>query len=190
MATYNNTICKSLLVTMVTVPIFRQLHQSSNRVRDNGDATKPRSNGTVPGVGKSNGTVPCGRPSILRKSTDKDGTASETTSGLSSIIYSIQYRLYSYTHVTCYPGIILCSPGLRMCLYLQVQYPRPMVIVITLSGVSSQDMKIRFVTSDSETQTEKDPSSDRSQTNLLETTGPPPEQLQTEPNQTIFHLDK
>ncbi len=77
-----------------------------------------------------------------------------------------------------------------MCFYLQVQYPRPMVIVITLSGVSSQDMKIRFVTSDSETQTEKDPSSDRSQTNLLETTGPPPEQLQTEPNQTIFHLDK
>ncbi|XP_063693927.1 uncharacterized protein LOC134825650 isoform X2 [Bolinopsis microptera] len=116
-------------------PINMQLHQSSNRVRDNGDASKPRSNGTVPGVGKSNGTVPCGRPSILRKSTEKDGTASETT-----------------------------------------------------SGVSSQDMKIRFVTSDSETQTEKDPSSDRSQTNLLETTAP--DQLQTEPNQTIFHLDK
>ena len=111
---------------------------------------------------------------------------------LSYTLYSIHYILYTHLtcYLTCYPGIILYSPGLRMCFYLQVQYPRPMVIVITLSGVSSQDMKIRFVTSDSETQTEKDPSSDRSQTNLLETTGPPPEQLQTEPNQTIFHLDK
>ena len=54
-----------------------------------------------------------------------------------------------------------------------------------ISGVSSQDMKIRFATSDSETQTSADPSLVQSQSNL--------ESGQSEhhqSNQTIFHLDK
>ncbi|KAL5258280.1 hypothetical protein ACHWQZ_G008948 [Mnemiopsis leidyi] len=118
-------------------PVNMQLHQTSNRLRDpifrDVDSSKKRSNhsnGTVHGV------VPQPqRPSILRKPSDKDGTASETTS--------------------------------------------------VISGVSSQDMKIRFATSDSETQTSAEASIVRSQSNL--------EAGQLEhhqSNQTIFHLDK
>ena len=66
---------------VLNIGLPRQLHQSSNRLRDplfhDSGSNKPR-------IG--NGTLPCApqqqRPSILRKPLEKDGTASETTSGI------------------------------------------------------------------------------------------------------------